>query len=292
MTRSSSHQPRRPTLSAPHFLRLSSILKQANEHYHFVAASTRAATHPTHHARTRAEKLGLAINIERAVNCPGNQVSVVPLPIIETSPASSPILPVPQLSKPVRGRPALRLVVPQMTRPQADVPVSTGHTPAAAAPTVLRGKNIPWRGPTSRFSVTPNEPIFAFSVPPQEAQPAQIFNVRPRPAPKPEEPPVVPELLFEFDADDEWMDLELGYPPSGAADYAPSSSSESSSPSMTASNSSGPTTPDDGDVVMPPILINFAKRKNNVLDFEPAVITIDKRPKYERKSWVRGPHQI
>ncbi|KAJ7139339.1 hypothetical protein C8R44DRAFT_867489 [Mycena epipterygia] len=50
------------------------------------------------------------------------------------------------------------------------------------APTVLRGQHVPWRGPTSRFSLTP-------------------------------EPPVVPDVPFDEMDDDTLFDTyELGYP--------------------------------------------------------------------------------
>ena len=34
--------------------------------------------------------------------------------------------------------------------------------------------------------------------------------------------------------------------------------------------------------------LSAAKRKNTVLDFGEATVVVEKRPKYERKSWVRG----
>ncbi|KAJ7743790.1 hypothetical protein B0H16DRAFT_1560617 [Mycena metata] len=228
-----------PALSERRFSRLSTILSDANAHYSAVAAATRAARKPTHHARTRAQKLGLDIDIERAVNCPGHVVAVLPLPIIERSP-SPPSLSASRRTKSkdtqlnTRGRPALLVVVPH-ARAQADVPTSTGpystlslvsalsssahqQPSAAAAPTILRGQNVPWRGPTSRFSLTPSD---------------AIFTVAPRRAP---EPPVIPDVPFDnYDELDHW---ELAYPQSGAADYAESSASESSSSCASSESSS------------------------------------------------------
>ncbi|KAJ7356498.1 hypothetical protein DFH08DRAFT_802539 [Mycena albidolilacea] len=306
---------RRPALSPRHFSRLSTLLKDANARYAVVATSVRAATQPSHSARARAHKLGLAVNVRAAAACPEAQVSVNPLPVLErsTPPPTSPLPHKQQQQQPTlqqqRGRPALRLVLP---RAQADVPISTGPystislapTPqpsaAAAAPTVLRGQNVPWRGPTSRFSVTPSDPIFSVAPAlchqgPSDLAPfiladVDLFSVPPRPAPRPEEAPVVPEMLFEFDADEEW---ELGYPPaSGAADYASSSSSCASSSSGSSSSRSGPVTPDDADALMPGLLAAFnsasaKKRKTSaVLDFDEARV-VDKCPKYQRKSWAR-----
>ncbi|KAJ7139341.1 hypothetical protein C8R44DRAFT_939092 [Mycena epipterygia] len=249
-------------LSRPHFDRLASILTESNEHYRTVAAEVRAAKRPTHHARTRAHKLGLAVNITRAVNCPEGQVSTIPLPIVDRAPSPS---------APARKqRPTLRLVVP---RAPADVPASSGPystlslssasatiTPTAV-PTVLRGQHVPWRGPTSRFSLTP-------------------------------EPPVVPDVPFDEMDDDTLFDTyELGYPESGAADYASSStsygSSSGSSPSSSSSygssaaSSRGPTTP--ADTEMYPV-----STKRKFVDDA----AVEKRPKYGRKSWARTPRKL
>ncbi|KAJ7652153.1 hypothetical protein DFH06DRAFT_1134679 [Mycena polygramma] len=250
---SSSFTNRRASMSPRHFERLSTILSESNEHYRAVAAAVRAAKKPTFHARTRAQKLGLSLDIKLAVNCPERQVSVIPLPVIDRAPSPS------QQPRP-RGRasqrPALRLVLP---RAQADVPCSGGPystvalTPApAVAPTVLGGQNVPWRGPTSRFSLTPSDPI---------------FTLAPRRAP---EPPVVPDV--PFDEDDDMSTWELAYPESGAADYASSSSSYESSSCTSSSGSSGPATP----------------RKNDLLEMDVSEAIADKRPKYERKSRARG----
>ncbi|KAJ7820609.1 hypothetical protein B0H13DRAFT_2129991 [Mycena leptocephala] len=258
---------RHASLSPRHFERLSMILSESNEHYRAVAAAVRAAKKPTYHARTRAQKLGLGVDIKLAVNCPERQVSYIPLPVIDPT---SPVQHRPRGR--ASGRPTLRLVVP---RAQADVPISgelystLSLTPGAAvrpaaAPTVLRGQNVPWLGPTSRFSLTPSDPI---------------FTLAPRRAP---EPPVVPDVPFDEDDINTW---ELRYPESGAADYASSSSSyvsSSSCASTSSASSSGPETPADADVI-PGLTLSATKRKNDLLD-EAA----DKRPKYARKSWARG----
>ncbi|KAJ7719232.1 hypothetical protein DFH07DRAFT_1009692 [Mycena maculata] len=275
----SSHP--RVSLSQRHFDRLSSILMEANARYTAVASATRAAKSSTHHARTRAQKLGLEICTVRAAACPEKMVSTIPLPIIDSS-ESTPTPAAAPLSISQRGRPTLPLLVPQIP----DVPYSAISLsaeaplpiPPAVAPTVLRGQHVPWRGPTSRFSLTPNDPI---------------FTLAPRRAP---EPPVIPDVpLDQAEADAFFENWELGYPESGAADYAGSESSSSSSPttypptdssasSSSGSSSSGPVTPADAEPIAS--LASSGKRRR-----EPEAI-VDKRPKYERKSWARAPRKL
>ncbi|KAJ7020258.1 hypothetical protein C8F04DRAFT_1275315 [Mycena alexandri] len=300
-----------PALSERRFSRLSTILSDANAHYSAVAAANRAARTPTHRARTRAQKLGLGLDVERAVNCPAPQVAVLPLPVIERSP-TPPFLSASSRTKGkdtqlhTRGRPILRVVVPP-ARAQADVPITSGpystlslasalgsslqvHQPsAAAAASVLRGQNVPWRGPTSRFSLTPSDPIFLTA---------------PRRAP---EPPVVPDVPFDNYDELDMNNWELAYPRSGAADYAESSASESSCASSSSASSRsetspasshGPATPADADVIVKFTLINWTapapatapKRKifEREEDMMSSSAVVEKRPKYERKSWVRG----
>ncbi|KAJ7628059.1 hypothetical protein B0H17DRAFT_1150799 [Mycena rosella] len=284
----------RHALSARHFERLSSILTEANAHYSAVATAARAAiitklVHPPR-ARTRAQRLGLAVNTRAAAKCDPRSVSVVPLPVIDSAPSPPPAPPA------RRARPALRLVVPR-ARPDVPVPVNcgpasgsggyTGSTPAVA-PTVLREQNNHWRGPTSRFSLTPDDPL---------------FTLAPRRAPLPPaaaDPPVVPDVPFNDDDEDVFANWELGYPASGAADYVgsvssvasyASSSSSSSESESSASNSSGPATPADSEMIAiggpVPVLSgsgsSSGKRKTQSEDD-----VAEKRPKYGRKAWVRG----
>ncbi|KAJ6459514.1 hypothetical protein C8R45DRAFT_1221274 [Mycena sanguinolenta] len=301
---------RRPALSAPRFSRLSSILTEANTRYTAVAASVRASTQLTHHARTRAKKLGLKLNVDAAIKCPQNQVSEKPLPVLERAV----VVPQVQQQQPAPqecGRPTLRIAVPRAAA--RDVPTSTGpyssislSNSPAAAPTVLRGQGVPWRGPTSRFSLTPNDAAsFSFAGIPYvaEHEVAALFSTPPRPAPKPhEEPvvPVVPDMLFEFSDGEEWSLQMDGPPATGGADYASSSSSSSSekplpsSASTSSSNSgssssraasSGPVTPADGDVIHPFVgsAVTMNKRKGPFLD-DLDVGVVEKCPKYRRKS--------
>ncbi|GLB36690.1 hypothetical protein LshimejAT787_0309770 [Lyophyllum shimeji] len=84
------------------------ILRRANAYYSYVAARIRASLQPTRHARRRAQLLGLTINVAAAVKCPQKQVSHIPLPVIELSPAVA-LAPPPIAAK---TRPALRCVIP------------------------------------------------------------------------------------------------------------------------------------------------------------------------------------
>ncbi|KAJ7431518.1 hypothetical protein B0H11DRAFT_2261800 [Mycena galericulata] len=288
MSSSRSQHPR-ASLPPRHFERLSAILAEANKHHSAVAAAARAAKRPTHHARSRAQKLGLSVCIKLAVACDERLVSVIPLPVLDRAspePTQAPALPPRQ-----RGRPTLRLIVPRApadvptsTGPYSSVSLSAGGAPApAAAPTVLRGQNVPWRGPTSRFSLTPDDPL---------------FTLAPRRAPEPPVVPVIPDVPFDEEEAERFFETcELMYPESGAADYASSTSSyasscassssecsPSSSSNSSASSSSGPVTPADAE--MPPIATLSSKRRR-----EPEAI-VDKRPKYERKSWARAPRKL
>jgi len=60
-------------------------LRGANARYQQVARAMRCSIQPTFRARHRAQKLGLAVDIEKAINCPQRAVSVIPLPLLDTS---------------------------------------------------------------------------------------------------------------------------------------------------------------------------------------------------------------
>ncbi|KIY46407.1 hypothetical protein FISHEDRAFT_75657 [Fistulina hepatica ATCC 64428] len=61
--------------------------RSTNMLYGELADMTRARLRLTHHACKRAERLKLAVNIPRALACPHSQVSVIPLPVIDTTPS-------------------------------------------------------------------------------------------------------------------------------------------------------------------------------------------------------------
>jgi hypothetical protein len=60
-------------------------LRCANARYQRVARAMRNNIQPTSRARHRAQKLQLGVDIEKAVNCPQHAVSILPLPLLETS---------------------------------------------------------------------------------------------------------------------------------------------------------------------------------------------------------------
>src|ERR1700733_13039973 len=73
----------------PHHVRnLTLILRRANVYYHHVAVRNRANLQPTHHAYKQARRLGLRVDVGKAVRCDQRQISLVPLPILDTSTTS------------------------------------------------------------------------------------------------------------------------------------------------------------------------------------------------------------
>ncbi|KAJ7198242.1 hypothetical protein C8J57DRAFT_1417286 [Mycena rebaudengoi] len=290
----------------PHRLaRLSLILREANAHYRRVADSFRASLRPTHHARTRAEKIGLTLNIEKAVACPEHQVSVIPLPIIDTTPS-------PTISRRAtrattnatsgtqrppaqrRSRPTLSLSIPLLARPAADAPVSCGPYSAVSISGLARrprgrprpsAAERPLAWPHLALLITPNDPI---------------FTLAPRRAPPVPSAPVIPDVPFSDDEedvfarggavhrreDDQLANWQLGYPLSAAADCGSSSSGSSNGSSRASSR--GPETPADSEVSMYGSSTQSAKRKMDESDAE----VTEKRVKYERKSWVRAPRRL
>jgi len=67
------------------FAHILATLRRANVRYQRVAHAMRHSIQPTSRACHRAHKLGLGVDIEKAVNCPQRAVSVVPLPLLDTS---------------------------------------------------------------------------------------------------------------------------------------------------------------------------------------------------------------
>lgn len=207
------------------------ILHAANRRYQAVAEAVRASFKPTHHARKRAHGLGLSVDIERAIACPQNQVSHDPLPILDFS--LSPGAVVAQAaseagaSRIAAALPSRRyrsnnkgsipsIIIPALSCKQAD------GTSVNRAPVVLRGRDNPWRGPTSRFS-------------PTSADSALLANEeRWRRVEDPDVP--VGEVEASRWEDFETIDVEDAPP------HSPDDSNSSSS-SSSYSSSSGPATP-------------------------------------------------
>ncbi|ESK95579.1 hypothetical protein Moror_12653 [Moniliophthora roreri MCA 2997] len=174
----SSSSARRPSISYPiqsqHLQNLLFILRRSNEHYRQVAESLRRSMRPTSHARKRAYNLGLSVDIHKAVNCPQQQVSVVPLPIIDAclSPSSplaraaseDAIMPsiIPyDVRLPGRSRAEKRMaIIPPIIIPSIRDP---RRRPSIVA-------QLTSQGVTSRFSaITPEDPPTDISLP--------VFNI-------------------------------------------------------------------------------------------------------------------
>jgi len=99
--------PRRKTtmISAAVFTQLIHKLRNANARYTHIALIYRSTLRRTYHAKRRAYWTGLHINTLQAQNCPNSHVSLQPLPVIDSDPATSelelekPAFPVPSMSK-------------------------------------------------------------------------------------------------------------------------------------------------------------------------------------------------
>src|ERR1700722_14526383 len=74
------------SLPAKEFNSLKSILSETNEIYRRLADRLRTIQ-LKNNARRRARNLGLSVNVDKAKACPQKAVSVIPLPVIETSPS-------------------------------------------------------------------------------------------------------------------------------------------------------------------------------------------------------------
>ncbi|KAL1689074.1 hypothetical protein GGG16DRAFT_58676 [Schizophyllum commune] len=133
-------------LSPAQFNTVFDTIRIANLRTRRSAHSTRAAHSPTHRAHARARTLRLAVDVTKAANCPQSQISINPLPIIDTSaspsssasaqsqappPACSAVAQPRPTSPPLlRRRPALKCVIPASGLPLDDefvtVLLSTG----------------------------------------------------------------------------------------------------------------------------------------------------------------------
>ncbi|KAJ7630315.1 hypothetical protein FB45DRAFT_915171 [Roridomyces roridus] len=146
--------------------------------------------------------------------------------------------------------------------------------------------DAPVSGPFSTISISV-EPInlraWPVLMPRLSLLPDDLFTLAPRRVPEPPVIPVIPDVPFdEEEADAFFASHELGYPESGVADYAESSSSSSDASSVSSgSSSSGPVTPPDAEMTLGSTLPS--KRR-----LEPELV-VDKRPKYDRKAWTRDP---
>ncbi|KAK7468417.1 hypothetical protein VKT23_002931 [Stygiomarasmius scandens] len=193
--------------------------------------------------------------------------------------------------------------------------------PIAGAPTVLRNPNAPWVGPTSRFSITPTDPIFHV----RDSKlghlirdcgaPKACDGAQPRHGLELERGTYTAaqgsgSLFGEYqwidrsssngtcDMDTAMVDIPIsdvsddcGY--SSATESVESQYSQRSEGTSfsSRSSSSGPATPDDMDMSPPPMI--SIKRKSAELDgddrisnrFAGSYEVVEKAPKYTRKHW-------
>jgi len=299
------------------------ILRRANTHYSQIAATIRNSLRPTHHAKKRARSLRLSVSIDAALQLDPKQISTIPLPILELDTpypeqALAPMEPAFEISHTIVGRereikrlrlPILKCDIPEDINPGEEMlsAVSvysnvSSNTPASAddvhAPVVLRGQNVPWRPVTSRWSMTTvgesdeeveagagyssdyeeglDLPISADAefdcvVLPNRPQPMETATTgqAPKVAGLCHSQLEVPLDVTRFSWDSNILSAQ-------------SSFCESSSSSST----SGPVTPANYED-SPKIMICI-KRKSVVSDIDMEDTTLEKRPKYERKSWVKS----
>ncbi|GAW02715.1 hypothetical protein LENED_004383 [Lentinula edodes] len=163
-------------MPAHHHFNLRVILLCANERYRVIAESFRENLRLSHHARKRAQAKGLKIDTAKATRCPQKLVSVLPLHEIDTSvsptinrAASEDLLPVIPAAQRRPVIPRITIPAPSAPRPVMGSDVSVSRTAVGPskifAPVALRGQGNPWRGPTSRFSITPNNELFQVNQP-------------------------------------------------------------------------------------------------------------------------------
>ncbi|KAK7041766.1 hypothetical protein VNI00_009055 [Paramarasmius palmivorus] len=252
------------------------VLRRSNEHYRQVAESLRQSIRPTFHARKRAYNLGLSVDIHKAINCPQRQVSVIPLPIIDTcmSPSSPFAQPLEDLNA------CLPPVIPYDVRLSGR---SNAHKRLAMIPPiVIPSVHDPRRRPSitsqlgSHFSaITPDQnisvPMFNIHVWNSNMDLHHMEQVIPDDVIDDSETDVnwqsfTPVYLEDYDDDDCMMVSE--------DESSSQSSMYSTSGSSASSGSCGPRTPVDGS---PMIICN--KRKS----FEEEERLDGQPPKYIRK---------
>ncbi|TFK71745.1 hypothetical protein BDN72DRAFT_837325 [Pluteus cervinus] len=263
---------------------LFAVIQQANERYRRVAREIRQSLRPTLHAQRRALCLGLVVDIQKADNCPQRQISVQPLPIIDTTPSPNEVLTIRIPAKSQRSthnvlpkvksalqphRPTLQCSIPIAPRSVKESPPSAQLTRAPLlAPRALRGQDIPWRGPTSRWSVDLDDDA----------------ATRPFDTSRPDVPMDTAEGTSPLDG------LELQYPTTAELHQTNSSASfDTPSGSISSGSSSRSSsmllTPDEaGDA---PVMSRSGKRKAvEDVHFISMTNSSARHPKFARKEWV------
>ncbi|KAF9466860.1 hypothetical protein BDZ94DRAFT_1249959 [Collybia nuda] len=280
-------------LQPHHFSNLIEILRRANEVYKAVAIEIRANLRPSRRARRYARNvLGLQVDVGKAVRCDQKQISVVPLPILDTD--YSPIVTVnpgiylsgnthelrsisSQLS--LRRRPTLKCVIPE---------VVTRTTPNGTTSTIA----LP-RSTSIYSSVSLSSPLVANGFLGSEVASPRLVSIwsadgeggalLPSDAPTNVhiDNPVSPSMRawrpLDVPIDEEEMDW--GLEDSFDMDVSSPGSSTSSSVATSGTDSStGPTTPVDEE----PIVIRIKRKSAELFDDG-----FEKRPKFERREWVQ-----
>ncbi|RDB24640.1 hypothetical protein Hypma_008184 [Hypsizygus marmoreus] len=295
---SSQSTPSAP-LQAYHVRNLILILQRANAHYTHVAARIRASFQPTHHARKRAARIGLTVDIRKAVACEQRQVSVVPLPILDTTP--SPVSEVASIRiqsqelsaidgrVPLQRRPALKCAIPKpaaLTRTSPNGTTSALSSSSAyssislsSAAAVLSSKLVipslrsHW-SPADKeqhqlmdVTMTHEE---AISVPANSA----LQQWQPLDVPIDEEEMDWGVVLSEpVPADDEM-----------STDTTPSSSAGSGSNSDSTTSSAGPVTPFSNQESLP-LMIRIKRKSVEVSGTIANDESFEKRPRFDRNEW-------
>ncbi|KAF7350622.1 hypothetical protein MSAN_01622400 [Mycena sanguinolenta] len=237
-----------PSLSPHKFSLLTTILRETNKHYSAVAFSVRSLIRPKHHARSRAQKLGLVVNTWASVNpdFPGREVLFQALPALERPLSASPRAggPMLQLTKPV-GRQQRHQHGEQrdvVDDGAASNDSALSHLPAPAAAALTADDSI--------ITVLPLLPSLL------EYDDNSLFVNQPQ-------PPTLPQLPFEF----------VFWTPETVFQSTPSTMS-----------SSGPATPNDDDVIFPGLQYLVEKRKRDTIDLGETDFIVEKRLKCEPRS--------
>ncbi|KAG6899225.1 hypothetical protein C0993_012095 [Termitomyces sp. T159_Od127] len=257
-------------LQPHHIHNLILILRRSNAYYTHIASRIRDSFASTRHAKTRAQDLGLSIDVVAAVNCPHKQVSVIPLPILEvvTPPCEL-------IQSTTRTRPVLTCSIPPViqtiTSPNGTTSaLSTGsvHSPI----TIASGQPKNGRVRSHWSAVTDDEDLF-----PRDAIDNDSSDVR---ATEQVEPPAVWQPLDAHIDEDALMDLQYPEDASASMDIciSPSSGSEAGSESSdnsgssSASSFSGPATPPSL-----PLMIRIKRKSIEIRDSDCEDDMTDKR---------------
>ncbi|KAF9482423.1 hypothetical protein BDN70DRAFT_438037 [Pholiota conissans] len=273
------------TLTRPYLNNLLHVLRSANQRYATIAASMRESMRPTFHARKRAQMLMLRVDIDKADALDQQWISTIPLPILErttTSPSSSSLSSAPR-RRPVRPR----IVIPE--GPEVYTEIALGSPMALSAKVVGREREI------RRRSVHAAEPA-------PEAQRAStsIMDLLKIEASVVLEAPLVAadgRLYWASDVQEE-VECVKSREERGARLDVPSdvdnrlswgsdiSSSSSGVSDASSSSSSGLMTPESS-AGLPKLTIRIKRKSSMSIDTDDELVASEKRPKYERKEWVR-----